>query len=42
MNGTRYRLTLGQDDPAAQPPAPGTASRFLDAVRNARGRGGKG
>ncbi|WKX73634.1 hypothetical protein [Streptomyces sp. XD-27] len=43
VNGTRYRLTLAEQD-AAAPAAPaegGAASRFLDAIRSARGRAGK-
>jgi hypothetical protein len=38
VNGTRYRLTLGGHDSAAAAPAQGTAGRFLDAIRSARGR----
>ncbi|MFI0779947.1 hypothetical protein [Streptomyces sp. NPDC021212] len=41
VNGTRYRLTLGQPD-AAKPAGSGTVSRFLDAVRSARGHAHKG
>ncbi|MEV0097240.1 hypothetical protein [Streptomyces sp. NPDC050738] len=35
VNGTRYRLTMGQPD--RRPDATGVVSRFLDAVRGARG-----
>ncbi|MFH8371656.1 hypothetical protein [Streptomyces sp. NPDC018031] len=42
VNGTRYRLTLAQQDAAAQSAAAESgASRFLDAIRSARGRTGK-
>ncbi|MET7763894.1 hypothetical protein [Streptomyces sp. NPDC005336] len=40
VNGTRYRLTLGEQDAAATPAkssGSGAAGRFLDAVRSARG-----
>ena len=39
VNGTRYRLTLGRQDAAAKAAEPGAASRFLDAIRSARGHG---
>ncbi|WP_432039608.1 hypothetical protein [Streptomyces cucumeris] len=39
VNGTRYRLTLGEQDTAAKSTGPAAASRFLDAVRSARGHG---
>ncbi|WP_255947550.1 hypothetical protein [Streptomyces odontomachi] len=35
VNGTRYRLTMNDDD--SDKPAP-TASRFIEAVRRASGR----
>jgi len=41
VNGTRYRLTLGQQDPA-KPTGSGAAGRFLDAVRSARDHVRKG
>lgn len=34
LNGTRYQLTLGTDEPAPGDPPP-TASRFIEAVRRA-------
>lgn len=41
VNGTRYRLTLAQQDTAAPSTASGgAAGRFLDAIRSARGRSG--
>lgn len=42
VNGTRYRLTLGERDAAAKAAAPGAASRFLDVIRSARGHSPKG
>ncbi|KUJ68155.1 hypothetical protein ACZ90_21530 [Streptomyces albus subsp. albus] len=44
VNGTRYRLTLAQQDAAATaaPSGRGAASRFLDAIRDARGRASEG
>ncbi|MEK8170043.1 hypothetical protein NKH77_10485 [Streptomyces sp. M19] len=38
VNGTRYRLTLGERDGTAKESASGAASRFLDAIRSARGK----
>ncbi|WP_144382604.1 hypothetical protein [Streptomyces sp. SAJ15] len=41
VNGTRYRLTLGENQPEPSAKATagrGPATRFLDAIRSARGR----
>ncbi|MGW1162444.1 hypothetical protein ACWD48_30445 [Streptomyces sp. NPDC002519] len=40
LNGTRYSLTLGTDDPPPGQPGPPSARRFIEAVRRAAGRGG--
>ncbi|MFE0101117.1 hypothetical protein [Streptomyces sp. NPDC059009] len=37
VNGTRYRLTLGEQDPAPGEPGPPSARRFIEAVRAAAG-----
>ncbi|WP_329280736.1 hypothetical protein [Streptomyces sp. NBC_01451] len=39
INGKRYLLTLGEHDPAPGRPGPPAASRFIEAVRKAAGRG---
>ncbi|MFC9927555.1 hypothetical protein [Streptomyces sp. NPDC127190] len=39
LNGTRYLLTLGEQDPAPGRSGPPTARRFIEAVRRAAGRG---
>lgn len=39
LNGTRYSLTLGDQDPAPGQPGPPSARRFVEAVRRAAGRG---
>jgi len=39
VNGTRYLLTMGDHDPAPGEPGPPAASRFIEAVRRAAGRG---
>ncbi|MGV9251922.1 hypothetical protein [Streptomyces sp. NPDC003697] len=39
LNGRRYVLTLGGDDPTAGEPGPPPARRFVEAVRRAAGRG---
>ncbi|AGP60002.1 hypothetical protein V2J94_27650 [Streptomyces sp. DSM 41524] len=43
VNGTRYRLTLGSQDAksTSAKSGSGAASRFLDAVRSARGHASK-
>ncbi|MFE2042124.1 hypothetical protein ACFXAZ_14570 [Streptomyces sp. NPDC059477] len=38
LNGTRYLLTLGEDDPPPGQPGPPAARRFIEAVRRASGR----
>ncbi|MFE9096881.1 hypothetical protein [Streptomyces sp. NPDC007264] len=38
VNGTRYSLTLGDQDPAPGRPRPSSARRFIEAVRKAGGR----
>ncbi|WP_128378121.1 hypothetical protein [Streptomyces cavernae] len=40
LNGTRYSLTLGENDPAPGQPGPPAARRFIEAVRKAAGRRG--
>ncbi|MFS4095913.1 hypothetical protein [Streptomyces sp. AF1A] len=40
VNGTRYLLTLGEQDPPPGRPGPPAARRFIEAVRRAAGRGG--
>jgi hypothetical protein len=39
LNGKRYLLTLGEQDPAPGEPGPPAARRFIEAVRRAAGRG---
>ncbi|MER6330641.1 hypothetical protein ACF09H_09360 [Streptomyces sp. NPDC014983] len=39
INGQRYLLTLGDQDPAPGDPGTPTARRFIEAVRRAAGRG---
>ncbi|WP_200302118.1 hypothetical protein [Streptomyces adelaidensis] len=40
VNGTRYTLTLNEQDPAPGKPGPPSARRFIEAVRRAAGRSG--
>ncbi|MFI2642352.1 hypothetical protein [Streptomyces sp. NPDC018610] len=40
LNGTRYLLALGDHDPLPGEPGPPAAHRFIEAVREATGRGG--
>ncbi|MET8637906.1 hypothetical protein ACWEQ2_05850 [Streptomyces sp. NPDC004096] len=37
VNGTRYSLILGEQDPAPGRPGPPSARRFIEAVRRAGG-----
>ncbi|MFI1798022.1 hypothetical protein ACH427_11795 [Streptomyces sp. NPDC020379] len=37
VNGTRYVLTLGGQNPSAEESGPSAVRRFLEAVRSARG-----
>ncbi|MFG2882617.1 hypothetical protein ACGFYV_09925 [Streptomyces sp. NPDC048297] len=39
LNGNRYQLTLGEQDPAPGRAGPPAARRFVEAVRRAAGRG---
>ncbi|MEW2133743.1 hypothetical protein [Streptomyces sp. NPDC005435] len=39
LNGRRYELTLGEQDPAPGEPGPPAARRFIDAVRRAARHG---
>ncbi|MBV2352891.1 hypothetical protein KUM39_00715 [Streptomyces sp. J2-1] len=39
LNGRRYSLTLGDQDPPPGKPGPPSARRFIEAVRRAAGRG---
>lgn len=39
INGQRYLLTLGDQDPSPGDPGTPTARRFIEAVRRAAGRG---
>ncbi|MDI3418203.1 hypothetical protein [Streptomyces luteolus] len=38
VNGTRYSLTLGEDDPGPGEAGPPSVRRFIDAVHRAGGR----
>ncbi|MEV0439725.1 hypothetical protein AB0I84_42600 [Streptomyces spectabilis] len=38
VNGTRYRLTLGDHDPVPGEPGPPSVRAFLEALRSAGGR----
>ncbi|MET7286562.1 hypothetical protein [Streptomyces sp. NPDC005573] len=40
IDGRRYQLTLGEEDPAPGEAGPPAARRFIDAVRRAAGHGG--
>ncbi|MEV0123958.1 hypothetical protein AB0I16_20925 [Streptomyces sp. NPDC050703] len=42
VNGTRYRLTLGEREPAPGQAGPPTVRRFIEAVRGAAGRRARG
>ncbi|ARZ66309.1 MULTISPECIES: hypothetical protein [Streptomyces] len=42
VNGTRYVLTLGGRDGAAEEPGPSAVRRFLEAVRSARDSDARG
>ncbi|MEV2254189.1 hypothetical protein AB0I94_27025 [Streptomyces sp. NPDC050147] len=42
LNGTRYRLTLADHEPAPGKAGPPTVRRFIDAVRRAGGRRARG